>query len=51
MESINIVVEDIKERIIELNYYLIIAINKGDKMKIDSIRHEINSLITLILKS
>jgi hypothetical protein len=50
MEGITVNVDEIKERIIELNYYLISAINVGDKKKIEEIRHETNSLITLLLK-
>ena len=40
----------IREKIIELNYYLVDALRKEDKQKIETIRIEINSLIKLYLK-
>lgn len=41
---------DIRERVIELNYYLLQAMEKNDKVKVEAIRLEINSLIKLYLK-
>lgn len=45
-----ITTSEIKERIIELNFYLIQSINKGDNEKVEAIRIEMNSLIQLYLK-
>lgn len=41
---------EIKERIIELNFYLLKAFDGKDKDKVDEIRNEINDLINLYLK-
>lgn len=45
-----ITTEAIKERIIELNYYLIEAFNDGDKEKVTKLKYEIDSLISIYLK-
>lgn len=41
--------EKIRENIIELNYYLLQYMLKGDEKKVDELRKEINSLIDLYL--
>lgn len=41
---------NIREEIIELNYYLLEAMQKGDKCKVEKIRKDIDELITLYLK-
>ena len=41
---------DIRESIIELNFYLLKAMQDGDTNKVKAIRLEINELIDLYLK-
>lgn len=50
INSVKVSIEEIKERIIELNFYLIEAINKGNKVEVSKLRLEIDSLIKLYLK-
>jgi len=40
----------IKERIIEVKYYLLQAIDNGDKQKVQKYKIELDSLIKLYLK-
>lgn len=42
---------NIRETIIEKNYYLLEAIQKGNKVKVEQIRNDINDLISLYLKT
>jgi hypothetical protein len=42
---------EIKERIIELNFYLLKAFDDKQEDKVDEIRNEINDLINLYLKT
>lgn len=49
METITLTKEQIKERIIELNFYLLTAMSINDTISIDEIRQETNELINLYL--
>lgn len=42
--------EEIKEKIIELNYYLLTAMSINDTLSISEIREETNELINMYLK-
>lgn len=50
METTTLTKEQIKERIIELNYYLLTAMSFGDTMSIEEIKEETNNLIDEYLK-
>ena len=43
--------QEIKERIIELNYYMLTAIEISDKTSMEEIRDEISELIDIYLKN
>lgn len=45
METKELTKSEIKERIIELNYYILSAIDINDKLKINEIKNEISLLI------
>lgn len=50
METITLTKEQIKERIIELNFYLLTAMSINDTLSIDEIRQETNDLINTYLE-
>lgn len=41
--------ENVKEKILTLNYYLLTALDEGDKIKIDKIRRRIDHYITMAI--
>lgn len=43
--------QEIREQIIELNYYLLQSMLKGDDKGVDNIRKDINKLIDAYLKN
>jgi len=49
MKTEKLTQEEIKERIIELNYYLLTAMSFGDTLSVEEVRQETLELIDLYL--